>query len=185
LPGAAGPLDGGELDIQGRHARHSLRVPPARTLDGWLVDYRLSKLRVKHRLGAWLRCLALSALHPDFAGLRLIMKDGSLELTRHPAPLPVLADLLDLHWEGLSEALPLLPESSFAAARAALGNSKVDPLAAAWTQWDPGNGFGAGEGADPWNRLAFPRLAPLDDPRFLDLARRLWEPWCAHMGGCK
>ena len=86
-----------------------------------------------------------------------------------------------IYWAGLSQSAPLFPEASFAyAERLQKGQSDAQALAAARTAWN-GNEFSkkTPEGQDPYHRLAFRGLDPLD-AEFERLAREVFLPMLEH-----
>lgn len=172
-------LPGCQLDVQGRHARYTLRVPDTQLCNGQLLRYRLASLKAKDLIDGWVRCLALSLANPGgtgFAGVVLKCRDKTEHIARQPDPLPLLADLLDVYWEGLCAALPFFPESSLAAASKHLKDPAETGLAAALPKWAAFTGGGDSE--DKWTQVAFP-TCPLDPPAtgFLELAYRVWTPY--------
>ena len=184
LSGPTHPTAAAELKIQGRHARYTLQVPATQLRNGLLLTYRVAKLKSKDCLRAWLHCLAWSAVAQGLAGVKVICKDRSLELPPHPAPLPLLADLLDLYWEGHLQALPFFPDASLAAA--STDSSNASPLQIGFRRWRPDRSYPDApdpESEDAWNHAAFPHDEPFEEPgaQFLALAERVWRPYLQHL----
>jgi exodeoxyribonuclease V gamma subunit len=101
-------------------------------------------------------------------------------------PLPVLEQLLQLYWTGLSQPLKFFPESSYAFARADLkarsgtaGKTVKQSLDFAEDKLN-GNGFGmAGECEDAYFTLFFKDGAALDED-FQECARTVFYPFFEH-----
>ena len=101
-------------------------------------------------------------------------------------PLPVLEQLLQLYWTGLSQPLKFFPESSYAFAKADLkarngtaGRTSKQPLDFAEEKWS-GTDFGApGECEDAYFTLFFKDGAVLDED-FQERARAVFDPFFAH-----
>ena len=137
-----------------------------------------SKVAPKHRLAAWVRLLALTAVRPEQAlhavtvgRARQGARDFDVTVARIPplgadpaaraaAAVAQLATLVDLRDRALREPLPLACLASAAYARAA----KVgrDPADAARKQWESGFAH-EGEDAQPAHRIAFGAALPFDD----------------------
>ncbi|HEY1539689.1 MAG TPA: exodeoxyribonuclease V subunit gamma [Solirubrobacteraceae bacterium] len=137
-----------------------------------------SRVGPRHRLGAWVRMLALTAVHPDQAPSAVTIgrarrgaRDAEVTVARLPAlagdaatrrafALEQLAMLVDLRDRGLREPLPLACLSSAAYARAAMLGK--DAERAAREQWS--SRFDRpGEDAHPAHVLVFGPAAPFDD----------------------
>jgi exodeoxyribonuclease V gamma subunit len=132
-----------------------------------LLTVTYSRLSARHRLGAWVRLLALTAAHPDVpyqavsvgrstdgGGVRVaeIAAFGRDADARRDAAIAELAALADLHARGLREPLPLpcLSAAAYAAAR----RSGEDPVKAATAEWLSPFGFDR-EDRDSDHQLAF------------------------------
>jgi len=81
-----------------------------------LIDYRFGRLSAKDRLRAWVRHLVLNLLAPQ--GIEpastFVAKDRVLRLTPVTGSEGLLADLLELHRQGLMRPLAFFPESAWA-----------------------------------------------------------------------
>jgi exodeoxyribonuclease V gamma subunit len=101
-------------------------------------------------------------------------------------PLPVLEQLLQLYWTGLSQPLKFFPESSYAFAEAELksrngkaGRTEKQPIDFAEVKWN-GNDFGTpGEREDAYFTLFFKDGAVLDED-FQECARTVFDPFFEH-----
>jgi exodeoxyribonuclease V gamma subunit len=160
--------------------------------DHVLLTVGYSRLNARHRLGAWVRLLALTAAHPDTAWEAVTLgrsprKGHTVALARIPplggnpgarraAAVTELEALLALRAEGLCEPLPL--PSLSAAAWIAARQAGEDPDAAALAEWRSGFGRDGNlierEDAEPENVLVFGAELPLAGIRLF--APRLWEP---------
>jgi len=92
-------------------------------------------------------------------------------------PLPRLAALAGIYWAGLSQPLHLFPEAGFVyAERLQKRQGEERALSAARTVWI-GNEFSKKipEGQDPYHRLVFRGLDPLDAD-FERLSREVFLP---------
>ena len=160
-------------------------LPDGRTLSGSVpgvvgdtirtVVY--SQLAPKHRLAAWVRLLALSVSHPQREFTSLVIgrrgKQGvgvaCLPRIQPNAAMERLADLVDLFDAGLREPLPIYCKTS-AAHAAGLDARK---------EWESDWDFDR-EDSEPEHELVLGGRVPFldvnSDPRFGDLARRLWTP---------
>ena len=150
-----------------------------------------SRLKGKHRLGAFLGVVFLTALDPirPWYGLligRQPKGDGLRSVSIQPLGVDperrkqeadrLLSDLVDLYVEGLTLPIPLPGETAYVWQRN-LGNGRQAAFKAARAVWETDR-F-APEGRDPANDLLFPHLAgmsALAGSRFPDHARRLWGP---------
>jgi exodeoxyribonuclease V gamma subunit len=141
-----------------------------------LAIWRTSKMDAKPRLEAWIEHLALHAVVDDAgdARTRLVTRDKVLPLEAlrgdEPGaldPLGELRDLVRLMDEGLRAPLPFMPELSWRA----LGPLKPSRGARRDARPTP---QGERELADPWLLLAWRGRSLVDDPRFLDVAQRVY-----------
>ena len=157
-----------------------------------LVDVRYSKLNSKHRLAAWIRLLAATAMHPDRPLRALTVgrcrnkskKDvtvsclgplGDTEQERRETAGSLLADLVELYDRGMREPLPLYCRTSGAYAEAEHGGK--DGEGAARKEWVTSWTFDL-EDRDPYHQLVLGGALPYEDldPEWCVLAHRLWDP---------
>jgi exodeoxyribonuclease V gamma subunit len=158
-----------------------------------LLSATYSRLAPKHRLAAWVRLLALAAGYSDRDWSAVSVgrgKDGiAIATLRAPeSPIGQLAVLVDLLDRGLREPLPLVCETSAAYVK--------DGIKAATGKWATAYNFD-GEDAEPEHELAFGGRIPFgellsappgsdelwtpgEEPRFGQLAKRLWSGLLAH-----
>lgn len=160
-------------------------------LTGWLTDvsprglleYRPARAKPKDGIRLWVRHLLLCSLRPPGAACesRWLGEDDAIVLGPVEDPLHHLRTLAGIYWTGLSRPVPLFPEAGFAyAERVRKGQDGAQALAAARTLWN-GTEFSkkTPEGQDPYHRVAFRGLDPLD-AEFERLAREVFLPMLEH-----
>ncbi|MDT8311478.1 MAG: exodeoxyribonuclease V subunit gamma [Methylophaga sp.] len=147
-----------------------------------LLQYRLGKTRASDLLRLWCSHLLLNCLKPRGVATqsRLLTENGLTTLEAVAAPESLLSDLLAIYWQGLHQAVPLLPKTSFAYAQAVLNGGRADPDTQAYKSWT--TSFTVGEDADPYHRLLF-NESPLNEA-FQTLSLQVYQPiWDAMQGG--
>jgi exodeoxyribonuclease V gamma subunit len=170
--------------------------------DDTVVRTTFSRLAPKHRIGAWVRVLALAATERNQSWRALSLGRGrfgrpawrsALTAPHGAAAQTILRDLADLREEGLVEPLPIAPTASAVyAERRSQGASPEEARTAAEQEFlgGPGGPKPFGDHTDRYLRYVWgpePRLETLDaalgapDPtgettRFAALSRRLWTP---------
>ena len=160
--------------------------------DGSRIDVITpSRLKGKHRLGAFARLAFLTALEPSRPWQAVLIGRAAKENTewkvtvgklgatpdqRAEKAAALLSGLVDLYEEGLREPIPLPVETAYIWQRKLGGGQAV-----AWREarkvWE--TDYFRPEGDDPAYRLLFPDLAGMDAlvaSPFPDYARRLWMP---------
>jgi exodeoxyribonuclease V gamma subunit len=160
-------------------------------LTGWLtglsptglLEYRPTRAKPKDWIALWLRHLLLNGLRPPGVVRESCWLGEDEEIVLGPVedPMPYLTKLAGIYWAGLSQPVPLFPEASFAyAERLQKGQGEERARSAARTIWD-GSDFSkkTPEGQDPYHRLAFRGLDPLDT-EFERLAREVFLPMLEH-----
>jgi exodeoxyribonuclease V gamma subunit len=146
-----------------------------------LVHYRPAKADPKKKptaLNTWLEHLALQMA--DWSGPKtsyLIGEDGSWTFPEMPdtgRAKDLLAQLLDLYWQGLRQPLPFFPRTSLAYTDAPTDKA----LERALSVWEgaPDSGYQEGEKEDPYFRLCFANHTDPLDAKFQDLAKQVCEP---------
>ena len=158
---------------------HFSRITP----DG-LLFYRPATIKPKDLLRAWVEHLLWSAIdRGERPAKTVVLGTKSLwNISPVAEPLPVLEQLLQLYWTGLSQPLKFFPESSYAFAKADLkarngkaGKTVKQPLDFAEEKWN-GNDFGTpGECEDAYFTLFFKDGDVLDDD-FQERARTVFDP---------
>ena len=208
--GAAGTTASREIDIALGDVPGCGPVTVVGTVTGVRDDatgtVSYSSVGAKHRLGSWVRLLALSAEYPEIPWRALTVgkyKTGgrAVELAafdgppdaRRAAAIAGLVDLVALRSRGLCEPLPMPCKTSAAWAEAR--SRGRHPARAAARDWESNHAF-PGEDADRSHQAAFGgvlrfdeliRIAPTEaergdgwaddeDSRLGRLARRLWDP---------
>ena len=162
---------------------HFNRITP----DG-LLFYRPATIKPKDLLRAWVEHLLWSAINRgERPAKTVVLGTKSLwNISPVAEPLPVLEQLLQLYWTGLSQPLKFFPESSYAFAKADLkarngkaGKTAKQPLDFAEEKWN-GNDFGTpGECEDAYFTLFFKDGAVLDED-FQERARTVFDPFFEH-----
>jgi exodeoxyribonuclease V gamma subunit len=192
-----GPAESVDIHVDLPGGRSLIGAVPNLRGDTILVCH-YSRLGARHRLGAWVRFLALSAGWPELDATLLTVGRGpgrqppkvsrleplaaSSEQRRDRA-LVELAVLLELYSLGMCSPLKLVCNTSAAWAEALFrGKTLDDAYRAAKDVWDDGR-F-PGETSDPEHAYVWGGSSSLDflveDPLFSTLARRLWDPLLAH-----
>jgi len=144
--------------------------------------YRFARTKVKDRIGLWIQHLLLNRLGPPRLGGESLWlgEEGAIHLTPVADAEAELRRLADLYWAGLSRALHLFPESSYAyAARVQKDGNLGAAMQDARKTWDENEFTGLGEETDPYHRLVFRGLDPLDE-EFSTLAETVFLPLLAH-----
>ncbi|MEX0614342.1 MAG: exodeoxyribonuclease V subunit gamma, partial [Methylophaga sp.] len=147
-----------------------------------LLQYRLGKTRASDLLRLWCSHLLLNCIKPQGVATqsRLLTEDGLTTLQAVAEPKALLGDLLAIYWQGLHQAVPLLPKTSFAYAQAVLKGGRADPDKQAYNSWT--TGYTVGEDADPYHRLLFAG-SPLNEA-FQTVSLQVYQPiWDAMQGG--
>lgn len=162
-----------QIDIDGAPLGGRLRGVTA----AGLVECQYTRRLRGHRLLAlWVRHLALNASGGPTDSY-LLTRGQTVRLAPPPDALAQLADLLALARQGLCEPLPLLPESALAYVSAKTPEAGLNAARRAWE----GNAYqhSPGEREEADMQVAFRGRAPLAEPAFVDLARRVFEPLLA------
>ena len=160
-----------------------------------IVQLKYSKLAAKHRLPAWLRLLAATATEPDreltavsvgrcrgsktkAVSISSMAPLGATPRERGVAAVRLLDDLVDLYDRGMTEPLPLYCKTSGAWAEAEWFDK--DAEGAARKEWFTSYEI-PNEDRDPYHQLVLSGVMAYEDldPRFCELAHRLWDPLLA------
>jgi len=142
---------------------------------------RCGGTRAKDRLALWIGHLLLNTLGPPGVAPDswFLAEDGALHLTALSDADAELRRLADLYWAGCSRSMPLLLEPGYAfATRRYAGKDREAGLSAARKAWETTE-WKRGEDSDPYHRLVFRAVDPLDD-RFCDMAEAVFLPLLAH-----
>ena len=168
-----------DLEIAGFHLTGS--IDGIRT--DQLLRYRCAKIKPKDRLGIWLDhlILNLAARVGDPGTSILLGPDGRWTYPPVAQSGSILAQLLAVYWQGLSEPLPFFPGSAYAYAKSLYrGKPPVKALEEANKQWEKSEFSTApAEEEDLYFQLGFGKIYPLDD-RFKSLAVEIFEPLLVH-----
>lgn len=143
--------------------------------------YTMGKTKANHLLSSWINHLILNCIKPKGASLdsRLITEDGDYQFNPVAEPEAVLQELLSFYWQGLHRALPLLPNTSFAYAKASLNNKNTDTaMQSAWQ----GSQFSQAEKDDLYYQQLYGNTSPLND-EFEQIALAIYTPLHQHVEG--
>lgn len=150
-----------------------------------IMRYRFGRMRPKDLIDLWIRHLVFQlikpASHPGYS--RLFTRDkkkpfAEYRLSPVENPQPMLAQLLEIYWQGLQKCIYFFPESSFAYAEAVFMGDKNPEygIKRAAYQWERTYGPYPGEVGDPYNKLMMGAINPLNAERFKQTAERFWAP---------
>ena len=150
----------------------------ANLFESGLLHCRYATVKAKDLLRAWLSHLLINiesnACPSEGCTTLLVGKDRIVTWPPHAESRTILADLLDLYWQGMSAPSPFFPATSLAFAELALAEEQQKALAAAYKAWNGGYQR-TGEGEDVYYHLFFKDQDPLDD-HFASLALRIFSP---------
>ncbi len=151
-----------------------------------LMRYRFGKMRGKDMIDLWIRHLLFQQVkqagHPGYSRLFTRDKDTPFavyQLWPVEDSESILAELLNIYWQGLQQCIYFLPKSSFAYGHQVFHKGK-DPekgLKKASYEWDPSYGDYPGEVGDPYNKLLMGSRNPLKHKKFQRTATRFWAPF--------
>ncbi len=161
-----------------------------------VLSLKYSKLGARHRLGAWVRLLAMTACEPQHpwraitvgrcrksnskkSSIAFLGPLGDSPQERGQVALRLLLDLVDLYDRGMREPLPLYCKTSAAWAEAV--KNERDAEGDARYQWFTNYEI-PNEDRDPYHQLVLAGVVDYDDldERFCPLAHELWDPLLAH-----
>ena len=147
-----------------------------------LFQYRLGKLKGGELLAVWCRHLVLNCLKPQgvVCESRWITEDAEIHLLPVAEPEQHLLALLNHFWTGCQSPLPLITNTSFAYAKAALNGGRADPDKAMWATWLGGQ-FATAEADDVYYQQLY-KTAPLAEA-FKALALDIYQPIYEHLAG--
>ena len=165
-----------------------------RIYGGRLVYWRYAALKARDWLRAWIYHLAAQCADTGLSKPTILIGLAEKKKQRQQTgvqfgavrdPKGTLEGLLEIYQAGLTQAIPFFPETSWAYARRFLNDSTGSnaALKAADRVWR-GSRHSRGEGEDPYYRLCFGGVDPLDGV-FEDLAIAVFEPllrYCRDLG---
>ena len=142
-----------------------------------LLRSRYDKQRGVDLLGAWLNHLALCAMPPPDAMpcSHWLSIDGTLSFKPAEQPLELLAALLGIYRQGLSEPVHFFPKSAWAYLE------KNGLVSAAQKAWRVGKRTPFAEGADAGYRLALRGIDEPLDQEFFRLTELVYGPLMEHI----
>ena len=167
--------------------RFELSARIVNLFDGRLLRQRLTTRKPKDLLRAWIDHLILNCFRSTESILITATKEKQPVVERFapPAedPRTLLAQLLDLYWQGLRKPLPFFPRSSFAFAERTVhptrGSSPLEKARKAWgdSALPHDEEFGLGpEREDDYFDLAFRNVTDPLGPEFQEIAIKIFEP---------
>ncbi len=138
---------------------------------GGLLTYRCAKVTANDRVSSWIRHLVLNIVKPEDAALttRYIGEDCTLTFGPFDRAQATLNTLVELYLDGLGRPLHFFPRTACAYAEVGEINDKVLSI------WASRNDDATGEREDPYYRLAFRGIDPLDH-EFERCARIVFGP---------
>jgi exodeoxyribonuclease V gamma subunit len=149
-----------------------------------MLFYRPAKIKGKDLLRAWVGHLLWNASdrRGKSAETFVLGTESIYKFAAVAEPLPLLRQVLDMYWTGLSAPRKFFPESSYAFAGADFkarqgrsGRITKTPIVFAQEKWN-GTDYGPpGECEDSYFSLFFKNVDPLDN-EFEDLARTTLDP---------
>jgi exodeoxyribonuclease V gamma subunit len=172
----AGEAELGSAEVEVRLGERTVRGTIENVGDGLLRTVLYARVRARHRLGAWVRLLALTASRErPFEAVLVGRGEGRGVVVVRLGPVDVevarreLASLIEVFDAGMREPLPLFCRTS---AAFAAGEDARAVWESGWNR--------PGEDAELEHRLVYGRALSFDevlaDPRFASLATRVWRP---------
>jgi len=143
-----------------------------------LLHFRCANLKAKDRLRLWIQHVLLNAVFPagQFGRAVLVGHDETAAFAPLPNAPKILAELLELYWQGLRQPLKFFPQTSLAFVEAETSGRSRNPLSTAQAKWRGSEFTGAaGEGKDDCYDLCF-RKADLLDDEFKKIAHTVFDP---------
>jgi len=175
IPLIRNPRDDMEIDLV--IGRFRLQGWLSGLYEGGLVRYRPAGLKGRDLVKAWIEHLVYNGVAGSGCDRRstLIGSDRSVMFRSVEEPLPLLADLLELYWHGLTAPLHFYPETSLAWFDEGKGGNEVEARKSWYTGFNR-----AGEGDGFEYRIALQGRDPLDR-EFEDLASDVYGPLFSRM----
>ena len=150
-----------------------------------LVQYRYAAMKPKDVIRSWISHLVLNS-SGDYAapgnGMSTFYaaKEGVYRYAPPADSIPLLEQLLDLYWQGLTEPLYFFPRTSFAFAQEMhKGKDEQEALRKALMEWDGNDFTRRGEKNDPYNLICCKEM-DLSDPLFMEQAKKVFHAALAH-----
>jgi exodeoxyribonuclease V gamma subunit len=148
-----------------------------------IVQFRFATLKAKDWLRAWINHLAKCASSQDPAGGTVLVGDNeTVKFSPVKDASMLLANLLEIYWNGLRRPPHFFPASAFAYAEETLNPSsrgKTSPIDRARKKWDGGERANSNEKDDVYNEFYFAATEPLDGD-FEKLALEIFGPALRH-----
>ncbi|HEX9971075.1 MAG TPA: exodeoxyribonuclease V subunit gamma, partial [bacterium] len=146
-----------------------------------LIQFRYARVKARDRLKLWIYHLALNAIQTDHypKTSMLVALDPVWAAWEFP-PVEnsneLLAELLQIYWQGLMKPLHFFPESSWEYAQQVVEKNKIPEEARriASAKWS-GSDFSRGEGNDLYYQQCFRNSVPIDT-EFQELSLNIFKP---------
>lgn len=137
-----------------------------------LFRYRYTDIKVKDRMETWILFLVLKMMNPSNIKQEALFwaKKWHIFYDDVHDPLKHLKTLVNIYWQGMTEPLPLMPESSYSYARTLLKGGSSDEA-----QYEARKKFDKDTRYSQFNQWCFDR-DELDSPRFAELALKVYDP---------
>jgi exodeoxyribonuclease V gamma subunit len=155
------------------------------------VQYRYAQVTGKDRLRMWVQHLVMNCVGRDtypclsmLAGLSTARQQESGWTAWEYGPVgrseELLVKMLEAYWSGLKRPLHFFPESSWIYVQNLIlkNRSAEEALQTARSVWT-GDEFRRGESQDPYYRLCFKTVDPIDSA-FMTLSEVIFGPFLAH-----
>jgi exodeoxyribonuclease V gamma subunit len=143
---------------------------------GGRFDAALTDLKSRDLVGLWLSHLVLQLLalddQPNARGSMLVGARQIASFAPTDEAKERLDDLLEIYWQSLHQATPLIPDVSFEFVSAA----SKDPLKTARKRFAPSQGFAPAEKRA--YRIAYGRVLTDLPEGFADISKRVYAPLC-------
>lgn len=153
--------------------------------------FRLGKIKPKYLIELWIKHLLLQTDKPpghsgisSLYGLKKSSDIVEISLAPVDEAADLLAELLDLYWQGLHQPICFIPESSYAFAENVLKPDKQEAYALkkAEKKWLSNRGYDL-EGDDPYNKRLYDNAKSLNDiklvKKFKLNSKLFWSPFFA------
>ncbi len=151
------------------------------------IHMRYAKRKAKDLLQLWIYHLVYCEVKPENspANSFLICKDTTQKFSKPSSPQKILAGLLELFRQGLTEPVHFFPETSlnYVQHNQNEKNNRQSALARAKYRWQ-GDKYSHAESEDPYYQRCFENTDPIDEA-FEEIAKRVYDPLLAHLTDIK
>lgn len=139
-----------------------------------LLRYRPAAFNGQDAIRLWIEHLLLNHVLPCSYPSTSVMlsEDLTIRLDTVQNPVEILHELLETYWRGLCQPLHFFPKSSFSFAK----TGSIEKAASIW------EGEDYPEGSDPYYRIVFTGLNPLDE-KFRQTSIKIIKPFLESLKG--